>query len=135
MIGAVLPQENSQTVEPRPVRTWILWLSTVLVMLSLIIYVSIVVAVPSFSELFAGFGAALPLLTSIVLDYSQYAIVLALVGIIPLVSMWRNRLSGGTEESRNFRRVVASFGISLIVAGVSMTGVYLPIFKLGVAVS
>ena len=135
MIGIVLPEENGLIDEPGPIKTWVLMLSTILVAWSLSIYVFIVVAVPSFGELYAGFGATLPVLTSAVLDYSKYTVVLALIGVIPLVSMWRNKSSGSQTERRDFKRVITGFGISLVVGSITSAGLYLPIFKMGAAVS
>ncbi len=135
MVGIVLPDENALVDEPGPIKTWVLVLSTFLVAWSLVIYIFIVVAVPSFGELYAGFGGALPGLTATVIDYSRYTVVLALIGVVPLVSMWRNRSSGSQSQRRDFRRVITGFGISLIVGGTTIAGLYLPIFKMGAAVS
>ena len=135
MIGIVLPEENPLVDEPGPIKTWVLVLSTFLVVWSLVNYVLILVAVPSFAELFAGFGESLPVLTTMVIDYSRYTVVLALIGVVPLVSMWRHRLSGSPSTSRDFRWVLAGFGISMIVCSITFTGVYLPVFKMGAAAS
>lgn len=135
MIGIILPEEKSLADEHGPIKTWVLVLSTLLVAFSLVVYAIILVAAPSFGELFAGFGATLPKLTTLVLDYSKFAVVLCLIGVVPLVSMWRYRLSGSPSASRDFRLVIASFGISLIVCGISFIGVYLPVLEIGAVVS
>ena len=135
MFGIVLPEEDGPTDQPGPIKTWVLVLSTILVVWSLAIYGYILVAVPSFRELFAGFGASLPVLTSVVLNYSKYTVVLALIGVVPLVSMWRNRSSGSRSERRDFKRVITGFGISMMVGSVTMAGLYIPIFKMGAVVS
>ena len=135
MFGIVLPEEDGPIDQPGPIKTWVLVLSTILVVWPLAIYSYILVAVPSFRELFAGFGASLPVLTSAVLNYSTYTVVLALIGVVPLVSMWRNRSSGSRNERRDFKRVITGFGISLMVGIITTTGLYLPIFKMGAVVS
>ena len=135
MLGIVLPEDDSRTGEPGPIKTWVLVVSTLLVAWSLLIYGFIVVAVPSFRDLYAGFGAELPMLTAAVIDYSRYTVVLALIGVVPLASMWRNSSSGSQIERQNFKRVITSFGISLIAGSVTMAGVYLPVFKMGAVVS
>jgi hypothetical protein len=135
MVGIILPEENLLADERGPIKTWVLVLSTLLVAFSLVEYAIILVTVPSFGELFAGFGTTLPVLTTLVLDYSKYAVVLCFIGVVPLVSMWRYRLSGSPSVSRDFRLVIASFGISLIVSSITFTGVYLPVFEIGAAVS
>jgi len=135
MFGIILPEDDSLVDEPRPIKTWILVLSSFLVAWSLIVYGVILIAVPPFRELFAGFGADLPVLTTLVLDYSKYSVVLVLIGVVPLVSMWRCRTSGSQSEQRDFRRVITGFSVSLIVGGTTMAGLYLPVFKIGAAVS
>jgi len=135
MIGIVLPENDPLVDEPRPIRTWVLVVSTFLVAWSLLIYGFVVVAVPSFGDVYAGFGAGLPMLTSAVIHYSRYTVVLALIGIVPLVSMWWNRSSGSQIEGRYFKWVITSFGIALIVGSMTMAGLYLPIFEMGAVVS
>ena len=132
MPGIVLPDP---TDEERPVKTWVLMLSTVLVAFSLLVYGSIFLAVPSFTALFAGFGNDLPSLTRVVLDYSQYTVVLALIGVVPLVSMWQNRASGSRSERRNLLRIIIGFAISIMVGSTTMIAFYLPIFEMGEAVT
>ena len=135
MIGIVLPEENPSVDEPGPVKTWVLALSTCLVACSLAIYGTILVTVPPFGELFAELGTTLPVLTRTVIDYSKFTVVLALIGVIPLISMWRYRSSGSPRANRDFKTVIASFGISLIVSGISCVGLYLPVFRMGADMS
>ncbi len=116
-------------------RAWVLWLSTFLVFVSLANYVRVFFAIPPFRELFEGFGADLPALTGFVLDYGQYSIALFPLGLVPLLVMWWRRLTGSPQAARDFRWVMASFVISLLVLGVTLFGVYLPVYKMGAVVS
>jgi type II secretory pathway component PulF len=135
MLGIVLPEQHTLTDGPGPIKSWVLVLSTFLVAWSLVVYGIIIVAAPSFGELYAGFGARLPVLTNAVIDYSKYTVVLAFIGVVPLVSMWRNRSLRTYTERREFRWIITSFGISLIVGSITTAGLYLPIFKMGAAAS
>ena len=135
MVGVILPEEDPLDYKPGPVKTWVLLLSTLLVVWSLAIYAAILVVIPSFGDLFADFGATLPTLTTLVLDYSKYSVALVLIGVVPLASMWRYRLSGSPSANRDFRWVITGFGISMLVLGITVTGVYLPVFKMGAAIS
>lgn len=134
MVGIVLPEDQLSDNPHEPVKTWVLALSTILVLCSLAFYTIILVSVPPFRELFAGFGAELPLLTKLVLDYSKYSIGLFLVGFIPLMAMWRNRLVATPSAGRNVRWVITSFGISLLTVGITFAGVYLPVIKVGAVI-
>ena len=131
VVGVVLPEGDLLHNRSGPIKTWVLLLSTVLVTCSLAIYTTILVVVPRFADLFAGFGGELPMLTDLVLDYSKYTIVFVFVGAVPLGAMWRYRLSGSPNAGRDFRRVVTSFGISMLVLGVTVTGMYLPVLMMG----
>ena len=135
MVGVILPEENPLDYKPGPVKTWVLLLSTLLVVCSLAVYATILVVIPSFGDLFADFGVTLPAVTSLVLNYSKYSVALILIGIVPLASMWRYRLPGSPSANRDFRWVITSFGISMLVFGITLVGVYLPVFKMGAASS
>ena len=135
MTDSLPPDRSVLTDDYGRTRIWVLLLSTVLIVWCLAIYAYIVLAVPSFEELFAGFGAELPALTTLVFDYSRLTIVLAPISIIPLVSMWRQRASAASNKARNFQRVILAFVVSLVIGSVTVYGLYLPIFEMGAVVS
>ena len=116
-------------------RLWVLLLSSFLIVWSIAIYAYVVIAVPPFRELFAGFGADLPLVTAFVLDYARLSVVLAPVSIIPLVSMWRHRASAANDNARDFGRVIIAFVVAVLIGSIAVYGLYLPIFKMGAVVS
>jgi type II secretory pathway component PulF len=135
MVGIVLPEVDRLLDETGSIKTWVLVVSTSLVVCTLVLYGIILVAVPSFGELFAGFGSSLPILTALVIGYSKFTVVLALIGVLPLISMWRVRSSGSRDTARDFRRIIAGFGIALFVFSITVTAMYLPVFKMGEVVS
>ena len=116
-------------------RLWVLLLSTFLIVWCLAIYAYIVLTAPSFQELFAGFGAELPMLTALVLDYSRLAVVPALVSLAPLVLIWRHRTSEAHSKARDLTLVVVAFTVSIVLGSIAVYGLYLPIFKMGAVVS
>ena len=134
MVGFVIPDGSPSEDHPEAVKGWVLWLSTFLVLISLANYAKIFSAIPPFRELLEGFGGDLPGLTRFVLDYGQYSIALFPLGLIPLVAMWRRRLSKSPRKGKEFRWVIASFLVSLLVFGVTVAGIYLPIYKMGAVV-
>ena len=103
-------------------------------LISLLIYTQIFFAIPGFRELLDGFGGEMPLLTELVLDYSRLTILHFPLGLVPLVAMWRRRLSGSLREGKELRWIIASFGVSLLALCVTTYGVYLPIYKMGAVV-
>lgn len=135
MIGIVLPDESALTDDLGAIKTWVLLLSTFLFVWTLICYGFIVVAVPSFRELYAGFGESLPLLTTVVISYAQFAIVLAFIGVAPIVSMWSNRSSEANDARGAFKKILICFGISQGVGGIVVAGLYLPLFEMGAMAS
>lgn len=135
MVGFEIPDGSSSDDHPEGVKGWVLWLSTFLVLVSLANYTKIFFAIPPFRELFEGFGADLPGLTRFVLDYGRYSIAFFPLGLIPLLAMWRRRLSSSPQAGKEFRWVIASFVISVFALGVTLFGIYLPVYKLGAVVS
>ncbi len=117
-----------------PVETWILVVSCFLVLGSSLAYGSIQVGARSFEELLAGFGAELPALTRIALDFSRYAMGLTLLGLIPTILLFVRRKSFPGNAGRYFLWIAGSFALSLVILGIWVIAMYLPIFKLGSAV-
>ncbi len=129
------PARSLLTDDAGRTRLWVLLLSSFLTVWSLVIYAYIVFAVPSFEELFAGFGAKLPALTTFVFDYGRLTALLAPISIILLVSMWRKRVALTNDKARDFVRVVIAFVVSMVIGSVAVYGLYLPIFKMGAVVT
>ncbi len=117
-----------------PVEAWILVVSCFLVLGSGLVYVTIGVGARSFAELLAGFGAELPVLTRIGIDYSRYATALTLIGLLPTIVLFVRRKSFPGNASRYFLWVAGSFVLSLVILGIWVIAMYLPIFKLGATV-
>lgn len=80
--------------------------------------------VPAFRELFVGFGAELPLLTQIALNYYQYLWLLLLV-VIAVRFAWPIRRSAALAAC------IVGVGLLIVGMAVVMAAMYLPIFKLG----
>ncbi len=116
-------------------KIWVLLVSTFLIVWCLTIYAYIVIATPSFGELFAGFGADLPRLTELVLDYSIVAVALALISLVPLIMIWRHRTSEAHSKARDLTFVLVAFTASIVIGSIAVYGLYLPIFKMGAVVS
>ena len=125
---SILSEDDGRT------RVWVLLLATVLIVWCVAIYAYIFIAVPAFDELFRGFGADLPLLTAMVINYSWIALLLALVSLVPLASVWRNRASAFDTIARDLTTVVIAFAVSIVVGSTAVWGLYLPIFQMGAVV-
>ncbi len=118
----------------RPVKAWMLILSVVLTLISAVIYAGIFYSGAGFQDLFRGFGAELPALTSFFLTSYQYYAVLILIGLVPCLSLLWNRNRPVAESNRLFRLVFASFGISFFLLSVSVVAAYLPVFAIGAVI-
>ena len=110
-------------------------LASFLTVWSLVIYAYIVFVIPSFEELFAGFGAELPAVTTFVFEYGRLSALLAPISIILLVSMWRKRTAATNDKARDFVRVVIAFVVSMVIGSVAVYGLYMPIFEMGAVVT
>lgn len=112
-----------------PVKRWMLIVGPVLLFLSALNYLTMFFQAPRFVELFAGFGADLPMLTGIVLTTSPYFGVLILIGLVPCIKLFNT--SDGARASKSLMWIAAGFGASLILLGIWVTAMYLPIFQMG----
>lgn len=126
------PDGSESTREP--VKTWMLTLSIALTITSAAIYLWIFLIGARFQDLFNGFGAELPALTRFFLSSYQYYGVLILIGLPACLLLLWNRNRVVAESNRLFKIVFASFGLSMLVLGVSVTAAYLPVFQLGTVV-
>lgn len=117
--------------ERRPVQSWMLVVSAVMVLASAAIYFWIFMVGQSFQNLFRGFGAALPVLTKLVLaSYQMYGLLFFVV-LLPCALLFLNRVDFVAENSRKFKLVIVGFGLSLSILAVFSIAMYLPIFQMG----
>ena len=131
-LAIVLPESPSGTENTcQPVRSWKLFLSIALTVVSAAIYVAISVGGLEFRDLFRGFGADLPVLTRFVLATYKYYGVLIFIGLFPCVSLLWNRNRLVADSNRLFMWVIVSFGLSFSLMSVFVTAMYLPIFQFG----
>ena len=112
-------------------KVWMLILSVILSVISLVIYWGFIGIVPQFEEMFRDFGVALPLLTRCVLSYHQYFFLLAFLGVIPTAILIFKRSMQPKARKIHFGLVIISFGISLLMLVGVVVSMYLPIFTLG----
>ena len=115
-------------------KPWVPILSITLTGISVAIYFAIFVSARGFEDLFRGFGADLPQITSFFLAYSRFFGVLALIGLVPCVVLLWNRALSVQEGNHLFAIVLVSFGLSLAVMAAFVFAAYLPIFQLGAVV-
>lgn len=128
-------QLSFMTDEDGRTRYWVVLVGTLLYLWSLAIYSYILIAAPSFKALFSGFGAELPSLTALVLEYSWIAAILMIVSAFPVVALWRKRRVTGVNKARDFKHILVAFGASMVIGSISVYGFYLPIFEMGATVS
>lgn len=104
-------------------------------LISAAIYTYILYSVPAFRDLFQGFGAELPTATRWLLDY-YHAVAIFLIGSILLVAaLVYSKTTNNYPLQRNLERASNwDLGISVACALLSMIAVYLPVFRIGVAV-
>lgn len=135
ILAVLLPESDPEDQPLKPAKTWILVLSSALVLASFVIYTWIFIAGLSFSELYAGFGGDMPTLSKLTFALDQYAFVLGFIGLIPLIALFRSRALGSANSSKYLKWIIGSFGLSLFVTSIWVVGAYLPIFKMGSVVS
>jgi len=133
--GVTTSNDNDKDKNPGPVKTWLLAFSVFLTAATGAIYFAIDLSVKAFSDLFGGFGADLPFLTSVLIDYSHYFVVFTVGALISLVLFFRERRSDSIDANRYFSWIVWCFGLSFVLLGLFTVAMYLPIFKLGATVS
>lgn len=132
-IAIVLPDQ--QRGPARPPSRWSLVWSIASVVFSATIYSWVFVATPAFASLYSGFGADLPWLTAVVLATSRFYGLLLLIGLIPCVILVKRRNTIGAERSRLFKLIALGFGLACTLLGVFTVAMYLPVFRMGAAVS
>ena len=114
----------------QPINWWTLFWSVVLVSLSALIYLAIFLLGPRYENLYQGFGV-LPTLTTYVLASYRYCGVLVLVGLIPCVTLFKNRNGFAGNADGLVAWVVVGFGLALSALAVFALAMYWPIFEMG----
>ena len=118
-----------------PLRAWMLVLSAVVVLLCAAAYVYWLVSVPGFEALFRGFGDELPWLTRAVLAGYRLGVLPVLIAVIPFTMLLRHRVDYRSRHWRRFKWVLIGFGLTWTLMGIGVVAMYLPIFRMGTAVS
>ena len=125
-----MPADADQNGASRPpVKRWMLIVGPLLLFLSALNYLVLFFQGPAFIELFAGFGADLPVLTRVMLTMSPYFGVLILIGLGPCIELFKT--SDGARAGKKLMWIVAGFGASLTVLGIWVAAMYLPVFQMG----
>ena len=125
------PESNDLVENDLSLSGWVLPLSITLTVISLLIYSAPYNMVPSFEELWEGFGAELPFLTLLMLKTYKFYALLAFIGIIPCVILFLNRFTYRKKQSKLFIIVLLNLFISFSLFAFVIIACYLPIFALG----
>jgi hypothetical protein len=109
---------------PGPMSPWWLWSSQVPPLLTAL---ALFLAIPQFREVFEGFGAELPILTKLAVQYPWLAFAWPLA-VFALGLHWRRR------GDRGIPLLAISLVGSFVVLGLGVVVVYLPVFKLAATI-
>lgn len=112
-------------------KVWMLIVSALLTSISILIYLGFNFTVPSFAEVFKGFGAELPKFTAFFLSYYSVFICLSLLGVIPTGLLFINRDIEPQRRTILFSTVIISFCISCVMQVLLIYSMYLPIMTMG----
>ncbi|MEM1174850.1 MAG: hypothetical protein AAGI27_08545 [Pseudomonadota bacterium] len=123
-------------VAPQPPSASLLTLlaSATMAILSAVLYGVMFIATPSFSRLYAGFGADLPSITALFLASGPWFLVLGILGFAPAVLFALNRHSDPGTRTVFVGASIASFLLSIFVFAAWVVATYLPIWKMGAVV-
>ena len=101
-------------------------------LISAAIYVYLLYAVPAFRDLFQGFGADLPTVTRLLLDYYPVVLILLIGTIFLVVALVYSKTTNNYALLQHLDHA-SSWNLALSVACsvLAMIAVYLPIFRLG----
>jgi len=125
---------EADTNRTRTLSLWMLILSVVLTVMSVLMYAAIFKIGSEFEQLFSGFGAELPGLTLLVLKTHMYYWPLVLIGLVPclvLIVSWKNPPK---DKAVLFIFVVINGVLAFIIMGLVIFTMYLPIFSMGTVV-
>jgi len=99
---------------------------------SVAIYAYLVVAIPSFRDLFQGFGAELPAPTRWLLQYYDAATILLVGSGVLLGLLIYSKIRGNDPLLQNLSRASTwCFMISVAFVFFALIAIYLPVFKMG----
>ena len=123
-------------VAPQPPSASVLTLSACALMsiLSAVVYGIMFLATPSFSTLYAGFGADLPAITALFLAGGPWFLTLGILGFAPFILIALNRRADARTRVIIVGLSVGSFLLSLFVFAAWVVASYLPIWKMGAVV-
>ena len=126
----------SAVAAPQPPSASLLTLlaCAVMALLSAIVYGIMFVATPSFSRLYAGFGADLPTLTEFFLTGGPWFLALGMLGFAPFFVFLLNRPADRKTRTIFVSVAIGSFLFSLFVFTAWVVATYLPIWKMGAVV-
>jgi hypothetical protein len=122
---------NPVDLSKEPIKAWLLVWSSIMVLASGAMCLAVAHQAQSFGELYAGFGADLPVLTALMINYAGLAILLPLVALVPLFFLFRDRKSFSANTEKFFIWIVVTLVLSFVLLGLAVIAGYLPIFRLG----
>ncbi len=130
----LIPPESDEDDGRRPVEEWMIVVAGGLVLACGAVYAMVLRVVPTFVELFAGFGGELPWLTQFVLTYHKYQLVLLVPVSVPFLVLVRNPIDYEANNRRRFRYVLVGFATTLMLYSLNLVAIYLPVFRLGTVI-
>ena len=107
----------------------------VFALISAAIYAYLLYAVPAFRDLFKGFGAELPTVTRLLLDYYSVVMILLIGSIFLVVVLVYSKTTNNYALLQHLDHASSwNLGISVACCFLAMIAMYLPIFRLGAIV-
>ncbi len=120
MHGTELEQGSSI----RPVRTWHLVVTTIVVAYTGFLYLQMYRTGEMSHALFQNARDELPVFSRLMLSISQFAFVLLLIGLVPLVNLYRRRDNRDGYANRRITLIVASLVVALLLTGANILAMY-----------
>jgi len=120
---------NTESSGPMPIEVWKLAAALVSVMISGLFYSILLLMAPAFEQLYAGFGADLPAITTILFSVYPLFGLLVLIGLVPCIMLLMDR--SRPDADRLMTVIVTSFGLSFVLFAAFMVAMYYPVFKVG----
>ena len=122
---------STQPKRPTPSNTR----AIVFALISAAIYAYLFYAVPAFRDLFRGFGAELPTVTRLLLNYYPVVLILLISSILLVVALVYSKTTNKYALLQQLDHASSwNLGISVACCFLAMIAMYLPIFRLGAIV-
>ena len=122
---------STQPKRPTPSNTR----AIVFALISAAIYAYLFYAAPAFRDLFKGFGAELPTVTRLLLNYYPVVLILFISSILLVVALIYSRMTNNYALLQHLDHASSwNLGISVACCFLAMIAMYLPIFRLGAIV-